>query len=110
MFVGECKIWEGESKFTEAIDQLLSYLTWRDTKGTLLLFIRRLNVTAVIGKAVATIEQHPNHVKTLPVSDPAGRYDFVMQAEGDPQKTLRMAFLPFALGPVVQDREGSTSA
>jgi hypothetical protein len=110
VFVGECKIWEGESKFTEAIDQLLSYLTWRDTKGTLLLFIRRLNVTAVIGKAVAAIEQHPNHVKTLPVSDPAGRYDFVMHAEGDPQKTLRMALLPFALGPVAPDLEGSTPA
>src|SRR5262249_10958172 len=32
LFIGECKIWHGSNKFAEAIDQLLGYLTWRDTK------------------------------------------------------------------------------
>lgn len=99
VFVGECKIWYGETKFQEAVDQLLSYLTWRDTKGTLLLFIRRQDVTAVIRKAVAVLERHPNYVKSLPVDEPGDRYDYVMHADGDPEKRVHLAFLPFALGP-----------
>jgi len=99
VFVGECKIWEGEKKFREAIGQLLSYLTWRDTKGTLLLFIRRRDVSAVIKKAAAMIQQHPNHIRTLQVSDPGDRHEFVLHADGDPGKKLHLAFLPFALGP-----------
>jgi hypothetical protein len=99
VFVGECKIWTGQSDFTEAISQLLNDLTWRDTKGTLLLFIRNLDVTAVISKAVEAIQEHPNHVATRPASDPADRYDFVLHANGDPEKELHLSFLPFALGP-----------
>jgi hypothetical protein len=99
VFVGECKIWTGPSDFTKAISQLLNDLTWRDTKGTLLLFIRNLDVTAVIGKAVKAIQEHPNHVATRPANDPNDRHDFVLHANGDPEKKLHLAFLPFALGP-----------
>jgi hypothetical protein len=99
IFVCECKIWSGQSDLTEAIDQLLGNLTWRDTKGSLVLFIRNLDVTAVIRKAVEAIEAHPNYVATLPAKDASDRHDFVLHAIGDPEKKLRMAFLPFALGP-----------
>ncbi|MGH2651770.1 MAG: hypothetical protein ACRDHK_11235, partial [Actinomycetota bacterium] len=33
VFVGECKWWEGEKAFLAAVDQLLSYLPWRDEKA-----------------------------------------------------------------------------
>lgn len=99
VFVGECKIWTGPSDFTKAISQLLNDLTWRDTKGTLLLFIRNLDVTTVISKAVTAIQEHPNYVATRPATDPADRHDFVLHANGDPEKKLHLAFLPFALGP-----------
>jgi hypothetical protein len=104
VFVGECKIWTGPSDFTKAISQLLNDLTWRDTKGTLLLFIRNLNVTAVISKAVKAIQDHPNHVATRPASDPADRHGFVLHANGDPEKKLHLAFLPFALGPTKTEK------
>lgn len=34
-YIAECKIWHGNKKFLEAIDQLCSYITWRDTKTSL---------------------------------------------------------------------------
>ncbi|MBQ3702269.1 MAG: hypothetical protein II885_05880 [Oscillospiraceae bacterium] len=37
-FIGECKVWHGEKVFTEAIQQLCSYSTWKDTKVTLVIF------------------------------------------------------------------------
>ena len=37
-FIGECKIWRGEKAFGEAIQQLLGYSTWKDSKITLIIF------------------------------------------------------------------------
>ncbi len=37
-FIAECKIWSGDSKLLEAVDQLLGYLTWRDVKTALIIF------------------------------------------------------------------------
>ena len=32
LFIAECKIWHGQKQFTDAIDQLFGYVTWRDTE------------------------------------------------------------------------------
>lgn len=37
--IAECKIWRGIKSYCAAIDQLLSYLTWRDTKTALKIFV-----------------------------------------------------------------------
>lgn len=37
-YIAECKVWHGNKKFLEAIDQLCGYTTWRDTKTSLVIF------------------------------------------------------------------------
>ena len=37
-FIGECKVWKGEKAFPKAVQQLLSYSTWKDIKVTLVFF------------------------------------------------------------------------
>lgn len=37
-FIGECKIWHGESKFISAIQQVINYSTWRDSKVSVIIF------------------------------------------------------------------------
>lgn len=37
-FIGECKVWRGDKVFNDAIRQLFSYSTWKDTKVTLVFF------------------------------------------------------------------------
>ena len=37
-FIGECKIWHGESMFQEAIQQVINYSTWRDVKVSVIVF------------------------------------------------------------------------
>ena len=32
IFIAECKFWRGPSTVADTLDQLLSYLSWRDTK------------------------------------------------------------------------------
>jgi hypothetical protein len=36
-FVAECKVWHGAGEISEALDQLLRYLTWRDSKASLVI-------------------------------------------------------------------------
>ena len=37
-YIAECKIWHGIKLFDEAIEQLKSYATWRDTKVSIIIF------------------------------------------------------------------------
>jgi hypothetical protein len=39
IFVAECKFWGGAKKHFETIDQMLSYLTWRDSKTAIVYFM-----------------------------------------------------------------------
>ena len=37
-FIGECKIWHGESSFDKAVQQIINYSTWRDVKISVIIF------------------------------------------------------------------------
>jgi hypothetical protein len=50
VFIGECKWWSGPKALGEALDQLFSYATWRDTKLALLFFVKNKDITGVIEK------------------------------------------------------------
>ena len=62
VFIAECKIWRGEKLFLEAMDQLLGYVTWRDTRSALILFVKNCGITEIIEKAKSTIAQHPCYI------------------------------------------------
>jgi hypothetical protein len=97
IFIAECKIWAGPAKFRQAISQLLSYLTWRDTKAALLLFIRTGAPFEIIAKALSEIENHPNYKRSGPTSKDGERHDFVLRPSTDPEQEIQLALLPFAL-------------
>jgi hypothetical protein len=61
LFIAECKVWHGQKKFVEAIDQLLGYVTWRDTKTALIVFNRNESTTAVVETVKTTIEAHASY-------------------------------------------------
>lgn len=90
------QIWKSPKTVTDALNQLLGYLVWRDTKAALLLFIRNADVSTVITKAVARIEEHPNY-KPRSKTSTEERYDFVLHASSDPAREIRLALLPFLI-------------
>jgi hypothetical protein len=100
VFIGECKILRHntgvETVVAGAIDQLFSYLTWRDTKAALLLLIRDMDVPAVVSRACREIERHPNYTETGQAAT-GERYDFVMHAAADKSREIRLAVLPFLI-------------
>jgi hypothetical protein len=93
-FIGECKIWTGESRFGDAIDQLLSYTVWRDAKAALILFITRLDATAVIEKAAEVLAAHPACASSLPSEDPLERRNYRFTSPKDDRRAISLALLP----------------
>lgn len=65
IFVGECKFWTGEKAYTETIDQLLGYTSWRDTKAAILVFNRNKDFSAVLEKIFSATPSHPNCKKQI---------------------------------------------
>jgi hypothetical protein len=96
IFIGECKIWRGPKTITDTLDQLLGYLTWRDTKAALLLFIRSGAPGDVVDKAVAKIREHANFKRDGKYATDE-RHDFVFHANSDPSREIKLAFMPFHL-------------
>lgn len=97
VFIGECKIYHGPKAVTEAIDQVLSYLVWRDTKAALLLFVRAGNFTQAVQRAVDAARAHPQCQRSMPAQDPTRRSDYLFARADDPDRAIRLALLPFQL-------------
>lgn len=57
-FIAECKIWKGNKYFLKAIDQLLSYLTWRNTNAAIIVFVRNKELTRIIEDIKGIVKKH----------------------------------------------------
>ena len=61
VLICECKVWSGPKAYSEAIDQLFGYLTWRESYGVLIAFCRRKDMTAAITQAKKAAETHASY-------------------------------------------------
>lgn len=66
LFVAECKFWHGAVEFQKAISQLFDrYLTWRDSKAALMLFVTNKDFTNVIETVKIEAIKHQYFLKTI---------------------------------------------
>lgn len=97
IFIGECKFWKGEKAFLETIDQLLGYVTYRDTKTAILLFVKKNDFTATVNKLRDIIPKHNNYVRQdttyTPKLNTAFRYVFKNKTDND--KELFITIMAF---------------
>lgn len=64
IFVAECKFWTGYKGFLDTISQLFDrYLTWRDSKVAILMFVKNKDFTSVLNNLRTEIRNHPYYVK-----------------------------------------------
>jgi hypothetical protein len=87
LFIAECKIWHGQKQFTEAIDQLLGYVTWRDTKTAMIVFNRNQDTTLVVETVATTIKGHGNYKRDAVLENPT-RLRAVFGRPGDPAREI----------------------
>lgn len=94
VFIGECKIWDGPKTLTDAIDQVLGYASWRDTKVAILLFNRRKNFSDVLAKIPDTVTAHPNYRRRVDYPSQTG-FRFVLHHRDDAARELTLTVLVF---------------
>jgi len=87
IFIAECKFWRGPKSFGDAVDQLLSYLTWRDSKCAVLVFLREGSPTSVLEKTHEIMESRCEHRRTV-AHDPKGDSRYIFVKESDPGREL----------------------
>lgn len=94
VFIAECKFWKGPKTFGDAIDQLLGYTTWRDSKTAILIFNRGTETSTVLAGVDATAKAHANFKRTASWSHESGfRYEF--HVNGDKSREMVITVLVF---------------
>lgn len=94
LFVAECKFWKGQKKLHEGIDQLLGYLTHRDSKTALILFIDQKEFSSVVVSVKEEIKKHPQYKKHVrDTYEHSLSYEFVLP--DDKQKIIQMEVILF---------------
>jgi hypothetical protein len=95
IFVAECKFWAGKTQHLKTIDQILSYLTWRDSKTAVVYFVKRKDMSAVLGEITAQTPLHSNFVCVHNKGSDPSWQRFEFHLPGDPGSKIQMAILAF---------------
>lgn len=99
IFIAECKFWNGEKVLLETMDQLLGYLTWRDSKAAILVFSRNVDFTAVLRQIPEIIKKHPKFARQISYSSESG-VRFYLQNKTDQAREHLVTLLAFNVPPV----------
>ncbi len=95
-FIAECKMWRGPKGITDALNQLLSYLVWRDSKAALVVFINTADPTATVEKLHTAVEGHPRHVLTKEAGNPRSRVEYIFTADTEGRR-VALAVVPVVI-------------
>ena len=94
LFIAECKFWKGKQVFLDAISQLLGYLTWRDTKTALMVFVRNTSMTTALVGVRESIESHPNY-ECVEKAKGETWFNYIFTLPNDPDRKVHLAVLLF---------------
>ena len=94
VFVAECKWWDGPKKHTDTIDQLLGYLTWRDSKTAIVVFVDRKDFSNVLKQIDETTQAHPCFVRFMGSQDETW-LNYQFHFPGDPDRMVKVGVLAF---------------
>lgn len=94
VFIAECKFWKGPKGFGEAIDQLLSYTTWRDSKTAILVFNRGTDTSTVLKGIDTVAKAHKNFKRPTSWPHESG-FRYVFHNNGDINREMIITVLVF---------------
>ncbi|MEX2165069.1 MAG: hypothetical protein WD823_12620 [Sulfuricaulis sp.] len=94
VFIAECKFWKGPKAFGEAIDQLLGYATWRDSKTAILVFNRGTDTSTVLSGIETVVKGHPNFKRTIVWPHESG-FRYMLHANSDVNREQIVTILVF---------------
>jgi hypothetical protein len=96
VFVAECKFWRGQKAHREALDQLLGYLTWRDSKTALVCFVDNKEIVTILKAAEESTRIHPCFV-ALKGKREESWFNYEFHLPNDNSRRVFLAILYFHL-------------
>lgn len=90
VFIAECKFWSGIKGFLGTIDQLLGYLTWRDSKTSVIMFVTNKDFSNVLAEVKKGIVDHDNFISEQTASGESW-FNFTFSLPIDTNKEIKMA-------------------
>jgi hypothetical protein len=94
IFIAECKFWSGESQLLETVNQILGYLSWRDTKTAIILFNRNRKFSAVLSNIPIALQTHSSFKKYLGTRHES-QFKVVLRHQQDTDKDVLLTVLAF---------------
>jgi len=70
VFIAECKFWKGPDSLSKAIDQLMGYLSWRDTKCAVVVLVRDTEISTVLAKVPEVVRNYVTFKREKAVAVP----------------------------------------
>ena len=98
VFIAECKIWTGPKGLLDTITQLLGYLTWRDSKAAVMMFVRNKDILSVLESAKEAVPGHANCDSEVDERDDSW-FNYRFHLNDDPNRKLHLAVLLFHFPP-----------
>lgn len=96
VFIAECKFWKGEKSLIDTITQLLGYLTWRDSKAAVIIFVSNKEFTSVIESMKSIIVTHPNFLLYKGCIDESW-FNYTFHLPDDRNRTVKIAVMLYHL-------------
>ncbi len=94
VFISELKFWHGQKGFLDTITQLLGYLTWRDSKAAVVMFVRNKNFSSVLETAKEAIKQHDNYL-SYESEQEDGWYHYRFHTNEDQNREVKLSLMLF---------------
>lgn len=94
VFIAECKFWKGPKAYGDAIDQLLSYATWRDSKAAILVFNRGTDTSTVLKGIDTTTRAHKNFKRAANWPHESG-FRYILHSNEDTNREMTITVLAF---------------
>ena len=101
-FIAECKFWRGQNAYLDTITQLLGYLTWRDSKSAVVVFVRNKDLSSVLQTAEEVTPNHPNYLGFVDKKEDTW-FNYRFHINGDPNREVKLSVLFFH----VPEQEGT---
>jgi hypothetical protein len=98
IFVGECKFWNGLKAFHKTIDQVLGYLTWRDSKAAIICFVDKKEFNPVMDQVSSGTSRHPCFIR-LESRKAESWLRFEFRLKSDSTRNVHLAVLCFHFPP-----------
>ncbi len=95
VFIAECKFWHGQKGYLATISQLFDrYLTWRNSKASVIIFVKSKDFSSVINEVKNVTPNHANFVRYVNEKQDTW-LNYIFHTNDNPMREVKLAVLLF---------------